>query len=335
VRSAGDRALFDLGVGFGLHPAFAPLLPLWRSRELGIIHAVGLPEPKRSHFEAQELLETGTLGSERSPTGWLNRVSGLLDTEPSPFRSLAMSRTLPRSLHGPAPAQAIADLEELRNWPRFATGQRRYLENLYRLLSGVIPRANVPEVIGALSKLDPTRHRPARGALYPRSQLGRSLRRIALLIKADVGLEIATAESKGWDTHIQQGTTRGIFARRASDLARSLAAFWSDLGAHREDVLVLTVTEFGRALRENNSDGTDHGHGSCYFVLGNRVDGGKVHGSFPDPRTAGLSEERALPVTTDFRSVLSEVAGKHLGLSDPRVIFPGWSGPELPLLGRA
>jgi uncharacterized protein (DUF1501 family) len=239
-------------------------------------------------------------------------------------------------LHGPAPALAITDLEELReqhrNQPRVAAGPGRYLETLYRLVSGVIPGADDPEVIDVLSKLDPARQRPARGARYPRSRLGRSLRRIALLIKAGVGLEIASAESKGWDTHIQQGTTRGIFARRASDLARSLAAFWSDLGAYRDDVLVLTVTEFGRTLRENDSDGTDHGHGSCYFLLGSRVHGGKVHGSFPDQSADAPSEERALPVTTDFRSVLSEVAGKHLGVANPQSIFPGWSGPELPLL---
>jgi uncharacterized protein (DUF1501 family) len=196
----------------------------------------------------------------------------------------------------------------------------------------VFPGAEVPEVIDVLSKLDPARHRPARGARYPRSRLGRSLRRIALLIKADVGLEIASAESKGWDTHIQQGTTRGIFARRASDLARSLAAFWSDLGAYRDDVLVLTVTEFGRTLRENDSAGTDHGHGSCYFALGSHVDGGKIHGSFPDPSGDALTQGNGLSATTDFRSVLSEVTGKHLGITDPRAIFPGWSGRALPLL---
>ena len=148
----------------------------------------------------------------------------------------------------------------------------------------------------------------------------------------DVGLEIAFAESGGWDTHVQQGTTNGTFSRRAADLARSIAAFWQDLGPHQDEVVLSTVTEFGRTVRENGSGGTDHGHGSCLFVLGNRVQGGKVHGTFPGLEPAALYEGRDLPVTTDFRSVFCELAGRHLGIRDDARLFPGWSGPRLPLL---
>ncbi|MEE8524294.1 MAG: DUF1501 domain-containing protein [Thermoanaerobaculia bacterium] len=186
-----------------------------------------------------------------------------------------------------------------------------------------------------LEKLDVSSYRPAAGARYPKSPLGRSLQQIAFLVKSDVGLEVAFAESSGWDTHVQQGTANGSFAQRAADLSRSIAAFWHDLGTYRDDVVVMTMTEFGRTVAENGSGGTDHGHGSCLFVLGNDVDGGKVHGDFPGLDRDVLYEGRDLPVTTDFRAVFSEVAGRHLGIDDDAVLFPGWTGGRIPLIRRA
>ncbi len=146
---------------------------------------------------------------------------------------------------------------------------------------------------------------------------------------------MAFAESGGWDTHVQQGAANGSFARRADDLARSIAAFWKDLGTHRDDVTVMTMTEFGRTVAENGSGGTDHGHGSCLFVLGGDVDGGKVHGDFPGLSRDVLYEGRDLPVTTDFRAVFSEVAGRHFSLPEETELFPGWSGGRIPLIRRA
>ncbi len=342
ARSAGGGAIHDLGVGFGLHPAFSDLLPLWRERQLAVVHAVGSPDPSRSHFDAQDYMETGTPGRKGTPDGWLNRVAGELGHDATPFRAVAMTAALPRSLYGDHPALAVTDLRSFKvDLPGSRVGSQaagQGFEALYEKTSQDLLRATAHdtfEAVDTLAKLDVSRYRPAPGARYPRSALGGSLQQIAFLIKFGVGLEVAFAESGGWDTHVQQGTASGSFARRAADLARSVAAFWHDLGAHRDGVVVMTMTEFGRTVAENGSGGTDHGHGSCLFVLGPGVDGGKVHGDFPGLDRDALYEGRDLPVTTDFRAVFSEVAGKHLGLAPDVELFPGWSGERLPLFRRA
>ncbi len=339
ARRAAGEALMDLDVGFGLHPALESLVPLWKDGRLGIVHAVGSPDPTRSHFDAQDYMESGTPGRKGTSSGWLNRVSGLLGHEPSPFRSVALTRALPRSFYGREAAVAVSDLADFRvrlpGASRTEQAAGRGFEALYEQASQELLRTTARETFEAvelLDKLDPAGYRPAPGADYPQSPLGASLRQVALLIKAGVGLEVAFAETGGWDTHVQQGTADGSFAGRARDLARSMAAFWTDLGTYQDDVALLTMTEFGRTVAENGSGGTDHGHGSCLFVLGNRIDGGRVHGSFPGLDRDALYEGRDLPVTTDFRAVFAEVAGKHLGIDDNEKMFPGWTGRRLPLL---
>ena len=341
ARSAGDGAVHDLGVGFGLHPAFGDLLPMWRDQNLAVVHAVGSPDSTRSHFDAQDYMETGTPGRKGTPDGWLNRVAGELGHDATPFRAVAMTAALPRSLYGDHPALAVTDLRSFKvDLPGSKAGTQaagQGFEALYEETSQDLLRATAHETFEAvdtLEKLDVRRYRPAPDARYPRSPLGTSLQQIAFLIKSDVGLEIAFAESGGWDTHVQQGTSQGSFARRAGDLARGVAAFWHDLGGHRDDVTLMTMTEFGRTAAENGSGGTDHGHGSCLFVLGNDVDGGKVHGDFPGLDRDALYEGRDLPVTTDFRAVFSEVAGQHLRLAPDAGLFPGWSGGRIPLIRR-
>jgi len=339
ARSAGGERLEDLGVGFGLHPAFGDLLPLWRDGRLAVVHAVGSPDPTRSHFDAQDYMETGTPGRKGTPDGWLNRVSGLLGHDSTPFRSVAMTPALPRSLYGGEPAIAVTDLREFKvkvpgmRVASQAAGQG--FEALYRETSEEILRstgAETFEAVEALEKLDVSRYRPAPGADYPSSALGRSLQQIAFLVKSGVGLEIAFAESGGWDTHVRQGGANGSFAQRARDLSRSIAAFWHDLGNHRDDVVLMTMTEFGRTVAENGSAGTDHGHASCLFVLGNEVEGGEVHGRFPGLAREQLYEGRDLAVTTDFRAVFSGVAGQQFGIAEPEKIFPGWNGGAMRLL---
>ena len=327
----GAKDLVDLGVDFGLHPALEPLLPLWKERRLGIVHAVGSPDSTRSHFDAQDYMETGTPGRKGTPSGWLNRAVGLLGHEGTPFQAVSMTSALPRSLYGDEPALAVTDLADFQ-----APAAGQSFESLYRETSQKVLRDTAGDTFQAMDMLTPekvARYRPANGAAYPTSPLGQALRQIALLIKSDVGLEVAFAESGGWDTHVQQGTVKGSFARQARDLAQSIQAFWSDLGpAWQDGVLLSTMTEFGRTVRENGSGGTDHGHGSCLFVLGNQVQGGKIHGSFPGLDRETLYEGRDLPVTTDFRAVFCELAGKHLGIKDDGRLFPGWTGKRLPLL---
>lgn len=327
----GAKDLVDLGVDFGLHPAFEPLLPLWKERRLGIVHAVGSPDSTRSHFDAQDYMETGTPGRKGTPSGWLNRAVGLLGHEGTPFQAVSMTSALPRSLYGDEPALAVTDLADFQ-----APAAGQSFESLYRETSQKVLRDTAGDTFRAMDMLTPekvARYRPANGAAYPTSPLEQALRQIALLIKSDVGLEVAFAESGGWDTHVQQGTVNGSFARQARDLAQSIQAFWTDLGpAWQDGVLLSNMTEFGRTVRENGSGGTDHGHGSCLFVLGNQVQGGRIHGSFPGLDREILYEGRDLPVTTDFRAVFCELAGRHLGIEEDGRLFPGWMGKRLPLL---
>jgi uncharacterized protein (DUF1501 family) len=332
-RASTDDALLDLGVGFGLHPALSPLEPLFRARELAVVHAVGSPDPTRSHFDAQDYMETATPGRKGTPSGWLNRVCGELGHDASPFRAVALAAALPRSLQGSAPAVAVARLEDFavrRPGAAAATAAAgRGFESLYAQAAGELLAATARETFEAVHRLSAAelaRYRPAPGARYPQSPLGQALRQIAQLVHADVGLEVAFCESGGWDTHVAQGTAQGSFARRADDLARAIAAFWTDLGSRRGDVVLMTMTEFGRTVRENGSGGTDHGHGSALFLLGTGVDGGKVHGRFPGLEAGELFEGRDLPVTTDFRAVFGAVARHHLGVAADATLFPGWSG---------
>ncbi len=339
-NSGGENAVLDLDGRFGFHPAFQPLLPLFQRKELAIVHGVGSPEPTRSHFDQQDYMESGTPGRKGTPDGWLNRVAKELGAGTSPFKAVAMTSALPRSLYGDESALAISNLADFgvkapgAMQSAMAAGQS--FEVLYEQTSQTLLRGAGQEsfeAIKLLSKIDVKNYRPLERAEYPRSPLGNSLKQIAQLIKADVGVEIAFAESGGWDTHVQQGTARGNFANRAKDLAQAIAAFWKDLEAYHDVVTLMTMTEFGRTIAENGSNGTDHGRGSCLFVLGSKVDGGKVHGIFPNTLAPeNLEDGRDLPVTTDFRAVFSDVAGKTFGIKDDAKIFPNWNGKRLELL---
>jgi uncharacterized protein (DUF1501 family) len=338
-RAAGAAAALDLDGRFGLHPALGALEPLYRQGLLAVVHAVGSPDPTRSHFDAQDYMETGTPGRKGTASGWLNRVAGLLGHEPAPLRAVAMAPQLPRALYGEEPAVAVADLADLavRAPGGVAAGAAAGagFEALYEETSAELLRGagrDAFDALAALSAAGVAGHRPPAGAGYPRGGLGDALSQVAALIKADVGLEVAFAESGGWDTHVAQGAGDGTFARRARDLAGAIAAFWTDLGARRDQVVVMTMTEFGRTVAENGSGGTDHGHGSCLFVLGAGVDGGRVHGTLAGLDRDQLYEGRDLPATTDFRAVFAGVAGAHLGIADDQAMFPGWTGGRMRLV---
>jgi uncharacterized protein (DUF1501 family) len=343
-RLAFDKndGLIDLGVGFGLHPALAELEPFWREGRLGIVQAVGSPDPTRSHFDAQDYMESGTPGRKGTPDGWLNRVVGQLGHDATPFRAVALTAALPRSFYGKEPALAVTNLRNFKVDLPGASGATAAanagFEALYEKTSQDLLRATAHETFEAvaeLEKLDVSRYRPAPEARYPRSPLGLALQQIAFLIKSEVGLEVAFAESGGWDTHVQQGAANGSFAQRARDLAQSIAAFERDLGAFRDRVLLMTMTEFGRTVAENGSGGTDHGHGSCLFVLGDEIRGAQVHGRFPGLERDALFEGRDLPVTTDFRSVFAEVATRHFRLPATTPLFPDFAAQEVGLFKKA
>ncbi len=250
-----------------------------------------------------------------------------------------MTPAMPRSLYGDNPAIALTDLNDFKLSGRQARaaiqGAGKSIEELYRQTTQDLLKESGAEsfdAIRTLSEFEINNFRPANGAKYPKSVLGKSLQQIAILIKSDVGLEVAFAESNGWDTHVRQGSERGSFARNAADLAECIHAFWTDLGVYQDNVTLMTMTEFGRTVAENGSAGTDHGRASCMFVLGNNVEGGQIYGSIPQLDIDALEDGRDLPVQVDFRSLFSEVATKQLKVNNQAVLFPDWNGKKLSLL---
>ncbi len=338
IPNRGERSLLALDDRFGMHPAGNALADLYRKGQLAVVHGVGSPEKNRSHFDAQDYMESGTPGRKSTASGWLNRAVGLTGHEHSAYQAVAMTSSMPRSLGGPVPALAVGNLEEFQ--VRAGAGAES-LESLYAQTTGgktgELLSQRGGEAFEATRVLSPQNirsYRPGNGAQYPNSQLARGLRQVAQLIKTEVGLEVAFVEHNGWDTHVGQGTGQGNFARLFQDLSGSIAAFWQDLGGdYQQRVTLMTMTEFGRTVHQNGSNGTDHGRGSCMFVLGPKVKGGRVYGQVGSFAKEALEDGRDLPVTTDFRSLFSNVALQHLQLqATGEQLFPGWRGSPLSVI---
>lgn len=327
--NADPNKLMDLDGRFGLHPAFSELEPLFHSGHLAVVHGVGLTLPNRSHFDAQDYIETGVLSQKGFPSGWLNRAAGLLPNSGA-LEALSLTSTLPRSLSGEFPALAVNSLSEFgismpENGKKLKEIAIRDLGASYAQSNNQILRTAAQNGFAASQSLGGAKlanMAKSSGVSYPNGGLGNSLQQIAKVIKANMGLRIACAESNGWDNHVGQGTINGAFARPAKELSQAIGSFWQDIADYQSKVLVLTMTEFGRTVKENGSKGTDHGRGSCMFVLGANVNGGQVYGTVPQLRPENLAEQRDLPVTTDFRSVFAEVLGGHLGIQQMAKIFP-------------
>ena len=331
----GEGAALKLDDTFGLHPALSSLAPFYEAGALAIIHAVGSPKPTRSHFDAQDFMEGGIPGAP-APDGWLNRA---LQTEAArnsgAFRAVALQSNLPRSLFGSAPAVAMGSVAEFKlRTGRLSEAGSRSFEALYASAVDVALRNTGNETFEALrllekAKLDgmPEEH----GADYPASPLGRRLKDVARLIRADIGLEVAATDCGGWDTHVGQGAAQGQLAARLKELGDSLSAFAVDLGDRMADVCVVTMTEFGRTVRENGNRGTDHGTASVMMVLGGGVRGRRVIGQWRGLREPNLFEGRDLAMATDFRAALSEVLASHLGISRLGPVFPGFDAAKAPL----
>src|SRR5436190_9030447 len=323
----------DLDGYFGFNPAMKPLEGLWRSKQLAVIDAVGSPDNTRSHFDAQDYMESGTPGIKSTRDGWLNRVLQSTATkEESPFRAVSMTQSLPRALYGKAPSVAMTNLSD------FSIKAGLYTADLKGGFEGVYQQ-NAKDSLGEMGKetfeavnflktANPAQYRPENGAEYPNPDLGRSLQQLAQLIKAGVGLEVAftdTGNDVRWDTHTNEGGARGQLANFLRTFSQGIAAFTTDLGKRMDDVLVLTMSEFGRTARENGGRGTDHGHANTMFAIGNGVKGGKVYGEFRGLKSDKLYEGRDLDLTTDFRDVFSEVAAKQMGVRDLSKVFPNYT----------
>jgi uncharacterized protein (DUF1501 family) len=322
----------DLDGFFGLHPSLASLEPFWRSKQLAVIDAVGSPDNTRSHFDAQDYMESGTPGNKGTRDGWLNRILQTQNEKASsPFRAVAMTQQLPRSFYGRAPAVAMSNLSD------FSIKAGIYTQNMQGGFEAAWQQ-NAKDSLGAtgketfeavnfLKQADPAQYKPENVAVNPNTEFGRTMHKIAQLIKAGVGLEIAftdTGNDISWDTHTNEGGSRGQLSNFLRTFGQSLAAFATDLGKRMDDVIVVTMSEFGRTARENGGRGTDHGHANAMFVLGNSVKGRKVYGDFKGLKDDQLNEGRDLALTTDFRDVFAEAAAKHLGNQRLDKLFPGY-----------
>ncbi|MFI5429158.1 DUF1501 domain-containing protein [Aeromicrobium sp. UC242_57] len=325
---APSRLLFP-DATFGLHPAFAALSPAWLLGQVAVVHATGMAVPNRSHFEAMEAVEDADPGT-AARVGWLNRMIGGLATSPDLFDGVSLGNAImPTALQGPSPALATEEFASLRG--PFATDpvlRKRITDSLhtqYRKHGGLVGRAGV----GALALTQRASaiagtidDGPHSGALYPKdSSLSEALKTTAGLIRAGVGVKAVAVDSGGWDQHVELGYRVDMTIK---DLAKSLAAFFVDLGPHAGRVTVVTVSEFGRRLQENGAGGVDHGYGNMMLVMGGGVKGGRYYSRWPG-LSAGKQVDGDLAVTTDYRSVLAEILRSRFSALNTSKIFPGLS----------
>lgn len=323
----GERAL-DLDGFFGLHPNMRALRDAWQAEHLAIVHACGAPDDSRSHFRAMELMERGVSDEHGPASGWISRHLASLNTgNPSPLRAVGLGDRVPRSLRGSVPVTALRSIADFHLGGDLAAAGR-----LQSMLSGMYQSSNplgpvgeeTLDILDTLAELDPSTYQPRAGAAYPESDFGESLRQVAMLVKADVGLEVAAIDVGGWDTHFAQGATEGLMPGLLTDLADGLAALHADMVDDLGDMTVVVMSEFGRRVPENASLGTDHGHGSALLLLGGGLRGGQVHGRWPGLQPEQLFGPGDLAVTTDYRDVLGEICLRRLNNPALDEIFPGY-----------
>jgi uncharacterized protein (DUF1501 family) len=327
-----ENKVLDLDGFFGLHPSLASFKPLYDQGHLAVIHAAGSPDMSRSHFDAQDFMESGTPGVKSTPDGWLNRALQAEDmrhqAEHSAFRALALGAQVPRALEGKIRALAFSNLNN------FAVGGHgpapspaaNAFEAMYGSSEDSIFHATGDETFEAVRMLraaDPAQYKPAPGIEYPGGEFGNNMKQIAQLLKANLGVEAAFTDVGGWDTHQNQGGVDGQLSNRLREFSDAINAFWRDMGDDADNITLVTMSEFGRTARQNGTGGTDHGHANAMFVLGGQVKGGKVYGRWPGLNDHQLNEGRDLTVTTDFRQVLGEVVSKTIGAKDLELVFPG------------
>lgn len=327
-----QNEVLDLDGFFGLHPSMASFKPLYEAGHLAIIHAAGSPDMTRSHFDAQDYMESGTPGVKITEDGWLNRAlqAQAPATKPTAFRAMALGTQVPRTLQGKVPAIAINNLADFsvagrgpQTSPISNAFQAMYDESTDSVLHGT--GQETFEAVKILKAANPAKYQPAAGVSYPNTPFGNSLKQVAQLLKANLGVEAAFCDIGGWDTHQNQGNATGQLANRVKEFTDSISTFWTDMGDDAEDITLVTMSEFGRTARQNGTGGTDHGHANVMFVLGGKVKGGKVYGRWPGLANEQLNEGRDLAVTTDFRSVLGEATTKILGARSLDAVFPGFS----------
>ncbi len=321
------QSAIDLDGRFGLHPSLHSLKPLWDQRQLAIVEAAGSPDPTRSHFDAQDYMESGTPGLKATSDGWLNRAL-CSEAHASPLRAVSLSADLPRTLRGKNEALAVGNINDfqVKDARLAATFESMYDTSADRILNGT--GRETFDAVKIMQSIQKTPYVPANGASYPGGRLGQSLQQIARMIKANVGLEVAFTDVGGWDTHVNEVGPQphtGQLSNLLRDFGDALAAFSQDMGDRMGDITVVTMSEFGRTVKENGDRGTDHGHANVMLVMGGNVRGGRVYGEWPGLEREQLYEGRDLNVTTDFRAVLSELVMKQMGNREIATVFPGFA----------
>ena len=326
---SGAGSALELDSGFGLHPSLAPLHGLYQDGSFAPVVATGLKHDTHSHFDAMMMMEGGVTDPAKATMGWLNRHLAIKKAVTiSPFRAIALSETLPRSLMGDVPVTALNSLEEF-NLSSWSVTDHGYDQALAELFEGdtLLDKQGQQlfEAIKLLSSSGAAGMEPANGAVYPEdSYFGESLKEIARLIKSDLGLEIACADFHNWDTHEGQGALYGWMPQQLNEMALSLEAFITDLGDLFKNVTILIMSEFGRRVDENGSQGTDHGHGSMMLALGGSIKGGSVYGDWPGLAAKQLYGPGDLEITTDYRTILAEVLKVKLGNKKVKKVFPDY-----------
>ena len=327
-----DNNVLDLDGFFGLHPSMTPFKGLYDQGHLAIVHAAGSPDMSRSHFDAQDFMESGTPGVKSTEDGWLNRALQEEDQRRRPphtaFRALALGSQVPRTLAGKVPAIALASVNSFSVGGRGPTpsAAASAFQAMYGESGDSIMHATGEETFEAVKMLrdaNPAQYKPAAGIEYPNNEFGNNMKQIAQLLKSNLGVEAAFTDVGGWDTHQNQGGVNGQLSDRLREFSTAITAFWCDMGDAAENVTVVTMSEFGRTARENGTGGTDHGHANAMFVLGGAVKGGRVYGRWPGLANGQLNEGRDLAVTTDFRQVLGEAVAKSIGVRNLELVFPG------------
>ena len=324
ARPGETNGVLDLDGQFGLHPELAPLMAQWQAGRLAFVHAAGSPAPSRSHFQAQDYIETGTPGETSTANGWLNRLLAFLpSTTPTTALNISSGGTLPLIFSGP---ETVANLKLSRGGsPPLAIDRPKLQEAFDQLYSGDETVSRVYQSGRAardvlLREVNDENTAASRGAPIP-TQFARSTSRLAQLMKSDANIQVAFMELGGWDSHVNQD---GILLRYLPLVGTGLATLAQDLGPVYQDTVVVVMSEFGRTVLENGNRGTDHGHGNVMWLMGGGLRGKQVYGQWPGLALAERHEERDLAVTTDYRDVLISVLKPHFGLDDSAIaqIFP-------------
>jgi uncharacterized protein (DUF1501 family) len=333
AKPGAENGALSLDERFALHPALAALMPLWNDKKLAFIHAAGSPDPTRSHFDAQQFIENGTPGRQTTPDGWMNRALAALPGAHAPTDAVSIGPILPFILRGPV---AVANLPLGPNAAQAMAIDRPEIASAFDKLYAGNDKQSVAYRQGRdartqiVADMSSDEQKMADNGAPPANALPAMAARLAGLMTRDRHIRFAFASLGGWDTHVNQGAQDGQLANRLKPLGEGLAAFAEGLRDNWDDTVVVVISEFGRTVRENGNRGTDHGHGNAIWMLGGKVNGGKVYGDWPGLADAQLYQGRDLAVTTDYRHPLAMVLERHLRLPDAVMakIFPGMPAPR-------